>query len=172
MLSMPERGRLFFFETVTLSNFALVRRLDILADRYGRRVHITREVLDELLEGMVAGHAALSEVETALVSRVFTAAAPLSDDERGVYRQILQALSPGEASCVACAGARRGVVVTDDRAAREICTARSLPFTGTLGILIACCKDRSLLPQDADAALQGMIDSGFYSPVRRISELL
>ena len=49
----------WYFDTVTLSNFALAGRLDLLIRRYGQRAHITPEVLDEVSDGIVAGFTGL-----------------------------------------------------------------------------------------------------------------
>jgi predicted nucleic acid-binding protein len=169
---MPERRCDYFFDTVTLSNFALVRRLDLLTSRYGRRLCVTRQVLDEAIDGIVAGYAALAAVEEAVAGGAFTSAEPLSPDERDTYRQLLRVLAPGEASCIACAKGRRGIVVTDDRAARECCNERGVGFTGTVGILKACCLEGALSPGEADTILASMIDAGYHSSVQRISDLV
>ena len=50
-------GAVLFFDTVTLSNFRLAGRLDLLITRYGARARVTPEVLDEVTDGVVAGFA-------------------------------------------------------------------------------------------------------------------
>lgn len=169
---MPERRPDYFFDTVTLSNFTLAGRLDLLVTRYGRRALVTHAVLDELTDGVVAGFAALRQVEAAVARGALARAKPLSPDERDLYRQLLRTLGPGEASCIACAKTRGGIVVSDDRAARDCCAERVVPCTGTIGILKACTRDGTLPPEAADAALQAMIEAGYHSPVRRISDIL
>ena len=167
---MPEHG--LFFDTVTLSNFASANRVDLLVSRYGRRALVTPEVLDEVADGFVAGYVHLATVETALASRQLGNAEPLSLDEREIYRELLRIVSPGEASCIAGAKSRGGIVVTDDKTARGCCTERGVDFTGTIGILRACVLDTTLSSSDADLILQKMIDDGFYSPVTTISGLV
>lgn len=61
---------------------------------------------------------------------------------------------------------------TKSRAARSACADRGIGMTGTIGILKACSIDGTLSPQQADDILEAMIGSGFYAPVRRISDLL
>jgi predicted nucleic acid-binding protein len=73
---------------------------------------------------------------------------------------------------VVCAVTRGGIVVTDDRAARERCAGKSIRFTGTIGILKACGLEHTLTPAAADAILEDMVAAGYHSPVRRISDLL
>jgi predicted nucleic acid-binding protein len=165
-------SRDLFFDTVTLSNFALARRVDLLVDRYGQRARITQEVRNEVLEGIVAGYPALGAIEVALEEERLGAAGNLTAEERRIYRELLRSLGPGEASCVAWAKARGGTVVTDDRAARGACGERDVLVTGTIGILKACVQDGTLEAEEADATLELMIDDGYYSPVRRVSDLL
>lgn len=169
---MRRRGRVYFFDTVTLSNFVLAGRLDLLVLRYGQRLHITPEVRDEVTDGVLAGYGGLSQVDDALVDGRFTSAAALSSaGERTIYRELLRALGPGEASCLACAVTRGGVVVTDDRTARDCCHDRDIIVTGTIGILKALSRDGVLSLPEADALLASMIEAGYHSPVRRISDL-
>ena len=160
-----------YFDTVTLSNFALSGRLDLLVDRYGRRSRVTEAVRDEVLEGVVAGYRDLMVVEEALEDGRLGSAASLAGAERGIYGELLRFLAPGDASCIACAKIRGGVVATDDRAARDACSDRDVLVTGTIGILKACARDGALTLDAADAVLQSMIDAGYFSPVRRISDL-
>jgi predicted nucleic acid-binding protein len=166
-----DRGDLFF-DTVTLSNFALAGRLDLLIRRYGPRARVTPEVLDEVLEGIVVGYDALKDIEAAVEKRSLGSTGTLSAEERGIYRELLRVLAPGEASCIACAKARGGIVVTDDRTARACSRDHGVAFTGTVGILKASCLEGTLAPDEADAILQAMVDAGYFSPVRRISDLL
>ena len=169
---MPDPGSLYYFNTVTLSNFALSGRLDLLIARYGRRVMITPQVLDEIAEGVVAGYSELREVEAAVAGGEFTGADGFSAEERGIFRERLRALSPGEASCIALAQTRGGVVATDDRTARNCCFDNGVPFTGTIGILKTCVLDGVLSLQEADDILQAMTRAGYHSPVRRISAVV
>ena len=168
---MPELGP-WYIDTVVLSNFALTDHVDVLANRYGTRAHVTHEVLAEVSEGIVAGYPALRAIEEAVIAGVPATADPLGPQERHVYRDLLRNLSSGEASCIAIAHSRGGVVVTEDRAARNCCADRGIPSTGTIGILKACCVDGTLEPTRADEVLSAMIQAGFYSPVQRVSDLL
>lgn len=169
---MPEGETSYYFDTVTLCNFALANRLDLLIARYGTRVQITPAVLGEVLDGVAVGYSALQEIEKAVTTDAFAQAGMLREREREIFRDLLRTLSPGEASCIACAQNRGGIVVTDDRAARDCCREREVRFTGTIGVLKACCRDEIIEPSEADTILQAMIDAGYFSPVRNISGLL
>ena len=169
---MPDTSDSYLFDTVALSNFATAGRLDLLLSRYGKKVVITPEVLDEITDGVVAGYFALKEVEDAVNEGRFTRGAPLASAcERQTYRDLLHMLGPGEASCITHAASRGGTVVTDDRMARQSCGEHKIPVTGTIGILQACRNDDTISTEEADGILNAMIDAGYYSPVQRISDL-
>ena len=169
---MPEPGRQFFFDTVTLSNFVLSGRLDLVITRYGPRANVTPQVLDEIADGIVAGYSGLQEVETAVATGRLSGVERFSPKERDTYRELLQTLSPGEVSCITLAQTRGGIVATDDRAARSYCFDRGVVFTGTVGILKACVLDGTLSPRGADDVLRSMTAAGYHSPVGRISALV
>ncbi len=166
---MPETP--FVFDTVVLSNFALSDSFDLLMQRYRHRLLVTEEVLDELASGVAAGYSSLQQIENRVRSgqcrRTF-----LELEERVVFSELLQHLGAGEASCIAVASNRSGVVVTDDRVARLSCTDRKVRFTGTIGVLKAACVDGQIAVDDADAALEAMVRHGFYSPVSSIRDIL
>ena len=169
---MPERSSRRFGDTVTLCNFALCGRFGLLVDRYGASLCVTEQVRVELAAGRAAGYAGLEAVEEALSVGSILPAEPMRTAERALFTELLRTLGAGEASCIALARHRDGVVATDDRAARRWCYELGIPVTGTIGILKALCVDRALSADDADAVLARMVEIGFYSPVRRISDLL
>ncbi|MDP6523330.1 MAG: hypothetical protein QGH15_03825 [Kiritimatiellia bacterium] len=170
---MPDRKSDYVFDTVSLSNFAMAGRLDLLVSRYGKLLKITREVLDEITDGVVAGYPQLHEVEELVSSNKFGVAKQRSSGaERDTYRELLRILGSGEASCIAYAKSCGAIVVTDDRTARECCIERNVKCTGTIGILKACCLSGGLSLDDADKALAFMINVGYYAPVQRISDLM
>lgn len=148
-------------------------RMDLLVHRYGKRLHITNEVLDEVSAGVLAGYPELIRIEKLLIRNYFTLeGALIKPKERNVYRQLLRFLSSGEASCIACAIKRKGIVVSDDRAARDCCSERGIAYTGTVGILKSLCLDETISSEEADSILKTMIERGYLSPVRRISDIL
>ena len=165
------RKGLFFCDTVTLSNFLLSGSLDLLVKRYGKRLVLTDEVLDEIARGIVAGYRELAMVEGWLEKGSFGRTA-LTAKEWKTKLDCLQTLGSGEASCIACALHRKGTVMTDDRAARRCCEKRGIPFTGTVGVLLALCRDGDIDTNRADGILERMVDRGFYSPVKSIASLL
>lgn len=166
---MPER--LFFFDTVSLANFALAGKMRLLVERYGQCAILTSEVLSEVENGISKGLEKLESIETLAAGRHLTLT-QLTSSERQSKISLLRNLGSGEASCIACAIHRGGVVVTDDRAARAACKDFDIPVTGTIGIMLALVRAEKLSVNDADTVLLEMIRQGFYSPVNSISCLM
>ena len=172
MRPLPDPMPDYFFDTVCLSNFALVKHLDILVTRYGNRTKVTQQVSDELVDGVVAGYSGLLDIETAIQKGKFGKVVSLTEVEKNHYRSLIRTLGSGEASCVACSIVRAGIVATDDRNARQACLNEHVRFTGTIGILKACVLDNTFLLADADEILQRMIREGYHSPVTSIGGLV
>ena len=168
---MPETKR-WYLDTVVLSNFTLAGRLDVLIRRYGKRAHLTQEVLGEISDGVAAGYAALRAVEDAVAARDLSSAKPLTVEERPLFGDLLRPLSSGEASCLALAISRGLTLVTDDLAARQLAQERNVRLTGTVGILLALVRDGSLSLAEGNALLAGMVERHYRSPVDRLDELL
>ena len=69
---MPDPEQKYYFDTVVLSNFALVDRLDLLTIMYKDRLIITTEVIDEISRGISSGFDALREIINLLTDgRIF-----------------------------------------------------------------------------------------------------
>lgn len=170
---MPDRRqRRLFVDTVTLSNFALTGRFGLLVNRYGASLCVTEQVRVELAAGRARGYAGLGAVDDALASGAIVQAEPMNTTEYGLFGELLRTFGAGEASCIALARHRDGVVVTDDRMACRRCIEFGIPVTGTVGILKALSVSRTISAADADALLTRMEGIGFYSPIRRISDLV
>ena len=169
---MPDRPLRRFVDTVTLCNFALCGRFGLLLDRYGASLCVTEQVRVELAAGRAGGYVGLEAVEEALSAGSILPAEPMQTAEHALFAELLRTLGAGEASCIALARHRGGVVATDDRTARRRCFDLGIPVTGTIGILKALCVDRTVSAEEADAVLGRMVEIGFYSPIRRISDLL
>ena len=168
---MHKNNRLIFVDAVTLSNFALAGRFDLIVSRYGKRAVVTVEVLGEIYDGIATGRQKLRVVADSVLKNKL-GCGQLSGRERVIYGELLNSLAPGEASCIACAQVQKGVVATDDKAARVCCKECGIALTGTIGILLACCRDKSITPGLADEVLSKIIHEGFYSPIHRITDLL
>lgn len=166
---MLDKQKTLFFDTVVLSNFALVEGgIDFLKARYGNRAAITFQVLEELAKASFAGWQRFEQFEMKDGFQRIS----LTEEEQILYLALLKNLGAGEASCIASAFHRKGVVVTDDRVARNFCKERSVLVSGTVGILKAAYLGNALDLEHADQMLSQMISHGFYSPIRKIADIL
>jgi predicted nucleic acid-binding protein len=161
---MPKAGG-WFFDSVTLSNFALADGLDVLTTRYRKQGFVATQVVDELTRGVASGHAKLTGC-LQLVDKGMLHVVSLNKAERTTFGQLVAHLGQGEAGTIAAARHRQGVVVTDDLAARRTCTDLGVLVSGTIGILQASVRDRQLTMAAANDLLRKMIEAGFHSPVR------
>lgn len=162
---------LLFFDTVVLSNFAFARDgLAFLKKRYRTRGIVTLQVLQEIAKATYSGYQQLEMINQLLFTKNGFQKTSLNEQEQLYYIELLRNLGEGEAACIAAASQRNGIVVTDDRLARNFCKERKVVVTGTIGILRAACQDNALEPSLADQMLNDMISQGFYSPIVKISD--
>lgn len=170
---MPDKKPPLFFDTVVLSNFAFAKGgIELLENRYRKRGIITLPVLQEIVKATYADWTHLEKIEKDLLSTGSFQKISLSEIEEHHYMQLLRNLGEGEASCIAAAHERKGIIVTDDRAARNCCQEKTIPVSGTIGLLKAACLDGVLEPEKANQMLKQMISYGFYSPVHKITDIL
>lgn len=166
----------YIFNTTALSNFAAAGRLDLLVNRYRRRAFTTIEVGDELRRGFQAGYtyleAAWEQIETLNPAGWLRLLTPENAVELRLRAEFDERLGPGEASCLALAISRQLTFVTDDLAARRLAQARNVQLTGTLGILVALIRDKTLPLAEGNEILVVMTQRGYRSPVDRLDELI
>ena len=162
---MPDKR--WVFDTVALSNFCLSHSIFILEKRYRGRCMIAWEVYDEITSGLT-DYPDLKQIEYLIADGLIDLIS-LSRTEHKHYLEFISHLGKGEASCIAVAREQNATVVTDDRAARKQCSVLGIPFTGTIGILKASLLDGELSLTQANDILGKMIKTGFYSPIRSLS---
>lgn len=158
------------FDTVSLSNFIFSEATSILEKRYKGKACITREVFNEISTG-ISAYPRLKIIDDLINNRVFSIVT-LSKSEHSIFRELIGNLGRGEASCIATAKIRSLIVVTDDRAARSACIQKNIPMTGTIGILKAAVVDEQVTLSQANGIHQKMVDSGFYSPIRNLTDII
>ena len=168
----PKKSIPHYFDTVTLSNFALCGKFELLVERYGLSLILTEQVRVELSQGISVGYVELGQIENELMKGRIAVASTMSSPEVILFGELITMIGSGEAACIAMAKLRGGIVVTDDLLARRTSAAHGVHVSGTIGILKAMCIDHVIAPDAADALLADMVAKGFHSPVRRISDLL
>jgi predicted nucleic acid-binding protein len=156
---------ILLLDNTVLSNFATVRRPDLLRAAFGDRLATPQEAFDELQAGV--RHGALPDLDWSWLP-VWT----LEADEMFRYREFLLTLNAGEAACLAMAAVRECHILTDDRDAREMARRLKIPLSGTLGTLIRLVDLGILSLEEADGLLAQMIAANYRSPAISLRDLV
>jgi len=159
--------------TTVISNFSRVGRLDIL-EKVFTIVYITPEIYHEVIRGIREGYQFLDSVRQQITvsSGWLRIISFQSEKELKDYHQYQDKLDSGEASCLAIASNRNLLLLTDDRAAREIARSIKVELSGTIGILTLAVDREIITLEEADSLLTDMIKGNYRSPVKSISELI
>lgn len=161
---MPKSESVTILDNTVLSNFAAIRRLDLLTAAFPEG-HITTEIVfRELLDGVRAG--VLPDLSDEIIPVV-----EFEDAEKALITEP-HGLDPGEWSCLVVALQRGYAIATDDWAARREADRRNIPKTGTLGALVSLVRSDVLSLEDANRMLQGMVAAGYRSPIDRLDDLI
>jgi len=166
---MPEIKKIVF-DSVSICNFLLTGSTALLKKAYKKRMIIPWQVYDEVCAGY-SSFPALQLLDT-LVEKKIVVVTSLNASEHALYVSFLGSLGKGEAAGIAICANRHFILVSDDKAARMHAKSLDIKITGTIGILKRFCETKILLPEQADTPLAEMIQLGFYSPVKKISDIL
>lgn len=151
-------------DNTVLSNCALVGRFDLPSVTWGRACVMTLEVFAEYQAGVSSGQLPANEWEE--VQRVI-----LTEPEQRIADDLASILGAGERSCIAVAITRGGIVVSDDRKARQIAGRYNVSVSGTIGLLIASVRKHLMTVHEGNVVLSDMIAHGYRSPVATLDEL-
>ena len=154
-------NRIAILDNTVLSNFALVKRPDLVNSFWPGLACTTPTALGEYLS---ASDKIAFPVEYWSELPVLE----LSEQEEQLARQFSARLGAGERSCIAVAILRQGLFVSDDLDARRIARDRNVLLSGTLGILIGCVQRNLLTMAQANRLLGIMIAAGYRSPVSEL----
>lgn len=155
---------LYVVDTTVLSNYARIRRPELLRLALGPNTIVTEAVRQELSVGEARGSVPRCDWSWILIT-------VLTELEQTLVRELRAHIDLGEATCLAVAINRTGILVTDDRGARRQARKRHVGLTGSIGILKLLIDGHHLAVRQADEYLAAMIAEGYHSPIRRFSEL-
>jgi predicted nucleic acid-binding protein len=155
---------LVLLDNTVLSNFAQIGRSDLVMSLWAG-CSTTMEARQEFLVGLAAGKLPLDVWQDL----------PLID-LTGVEREFADGLSKvlglGERTCVAAVKFRGGMLVSDDRKARQVALEIGVKVTGTLGILVIDVERKRITLEEANQVLEKMIEYGYRSPVKDLGSLI
>ena len=155
---------LALLDTTPLSNFAHVRRPELIRDALGGRAATTPYVIREFTRGVDLGFVPPTDWTWLPVLKP-------SAQERLLADGLGHQLDPGEAECLAVAIQRNCGFLSDDFAARRLAQAKGIPTSGTLGILLKLVSDSHVSLDQADRLLMEMIQNGYRSPVSTLRQI-
>ena len=151
-------------DTTLLSNFAHIRRADLLRATLGGNAITTATVLAELRAGIALGWVPRCDWSWLTV-------VTLTGEEQAQAAHYTAILDVGEAECLAIANARGWVFASDDLAARRLAQQAGVAVLGTLGVLQKLVAVQLLTLDEADALLAVMVARGYRAPVRSLRAL-
>lgn len=150
-------------DTTVLSNFAQVRRTDLL-----RAVHpelaAPIPVWNELERGVRRGLVPACDWS-------WLAILDLTEREQAQAEEIGRELGPGESACIAAALSRGLLMLSDDWGARELGRSLGIEVSGSLGVLDRLVSRQILSLEEADTLLAEMVRRGFRSPYQSLREI-
>lgn len=88
-----------------------------------------------------------------------------------LFLELSARFGKGEASCLAVAIFRGLKILTDDLDVRKFAQRRGIPISGTVGVLVLAVLNERISRDEGNRLLSGMIDKGFYSPVKRLDDI-
>lgn len=150
---------LLIVDTTVLSNFARIDRVDLLGLALNGSGAMTEIVYTELQAGEILGRFPVSDWGWLPIIQLTT-------EETALYERLTLQLDNGEASCLALALTRGGVLVTDDQAARRYALSAGVAVVGTLGMLRILVRVGRCTQSEADNLLTAMIQQGYRSLLR------
>lgn len=154
---------LILLDNTVLSNFAIVRRADLLHTALEKAATVP-QVLNEFHAGTLNGR--VPPVDWSWLSII-----DLTTEEQLLFTRIALHLNDGEAACLAVAVSRRGQIITDDRDAREVAAQMRVSVSGAIGLLIRLVSIGILNVPQADQLLGEMISAGYRSPITSLTQI-
>lgn len=142
-------------DTMTISNFIKVGKLDLLCELYAGSLYVTEVVIIELGKGNIdiADWIQNGQIKEAVFDYDLTIQKELSDN-----------LHDGEISCIIYGVKSDCAIATDEKKARNIITEiyRHKKLTGTVGLLMELVQEQLITRQYAQQLLDEMIEEGFW----------
>ena len=157
-------SRLYVVDNTVLSNFARIQHPELLELAVAPDAITPPTVRHELRLGENLG--VLPRLDWQWLPT-----ATLDTVEQALAEELRVGMDAGEAECLALAIHRKGVIVTDDRGARQKAAQRGVEMSGTIGVLKNLVRDGHLTLAEADGYLGALIAQGFRSPVESLKQL-
>lgn len=149
-------------DATVLSNFAHLKNPELLNAAFEASVTV-EAVMREIQAGVDSARLPSVDWSWLLIAQ-------LTAPELVVAAVLKETLGKGESECIALAQSREGIIVTDDRDARNVARKMNVSISGTLGALNNLVEQQALSISEADEALRLMRLQGYRSPVKSFTE--
>lgn len=157
-----------FLDTTVVSNFASTDGLSLLAGTVETPT-VVPAVRSEVRRGVDAGYDYLDSALSVVGDEITVREPPRGE----LHSTLRDRLDRGEAASIDAAIEYEGSVATDDSRARRIATDRSVPVTGSVGLLARAVDHDRLDVATADEWLERWrVTRGYYAPVESVGDLL
>ncbi len=157
---------MILIDNTVLSNFALTGRLQLLRTYCAGQGLTTRAVEAEFQEGIKQRLFLETDIswvrKTDLRSRA----------EHVLFRRFRGSVDAGEASCLSLAIHRNHNLLTDDLDARQLARREGVSVSGTVGVLVSLVKESVISLEEGNRILKAFIDTGYFSPVEALDDLI
>ena len=77
-----------------------------------------------------------------------------------------------EASCLSLAIHRNYDLLTDDLDTRQLAAREGVSVSGTVGVLVSLVKESVISLKEGNRILKAFIDTGYFSPVETLDDLV
>ncbi len=152
-------------DNTVISNFALIGKIKLLKEKLQKKMIIPEEVKKEFLSGIDNGVIPETDISwLKVVKRI--------GDEDTLFNRFCLELGIGESACLSIAINRGWNLFTDDVDARITAQRFEVPVSGTIGMLIYLIHKKHITLEEGNRMLKGMIDKGYYSPIKVLDDLL
>ncbi len=148
--------------TGPLIHIAKLEKLKILKQLFGS-IYITKKVFEEaVIVGKEKGYKDAEIIESC-IEEGWIIVIPHRPDPELKHRGILYGLDEGEIEAVSLARLSGGLLLADEKKAREFATIHGVPVMGTIGIIIYATKKGMISKQQGAELLRKLPDIMYVS---------
>ena len=150
-------GKLVLLDNTVLSNYALVRRPDLITKLW-KACATTPQAWNEMQQGIK---------HKIFATGVWDGLQLLHLNNKEIdFWQTLPKMGDGETSCLCVAYHRQAIFATDDAKARRVGLMLGLEISGTVGFMQFAIAMQVITLREANVLLKKMIAAGYRSPVK------
>ncbi|RLI86256.1 MAG: hypothetical protein DRO76_04195 [Candidatus Altiarchaeales archaeon] len=143
-------------DTSVLSAFAIIQRIDLLKKILGR-IYIPKAVFLEILDSK--DERLIKEVKRYIDEKFISILRPEPIKEMEEFKE-RNRLGPGESEAILIAKHEKGVILLDDKRAREVAKHEKVECYGTLALLRICYEKRVVEKEELKSVLDNVIEKG------------